>query len=114
MNTKGGFADKVLTDTVVFSRIKASIAQLQQAATNASTLTDNLNKVSNKLNEKDNAVGVLLNDPKAAEQIRSTLNNLQQSSIKLNEDLEAAQHNFFLKGFFKDRAKAKADSLKKK
>ena len=38
MNTKGGFADKVLTDTVVFSRIKASIAQLQQAATNASTV----------------------------------------------------------------------------
>ena len=114
MNTKGGFADKVLTDTVVFSRIKASIAQLQQAATNASTLTDNLNKVSNKLNEKDNAVGVLLNDPKAAEQIRSTISYLQQSSIKLNDDLEAAQHNFFLKGFFKDRAKAKADSLKKK
>jgi phospholipid/cholesterol/gamma-HCH transport system substrate-binding protein len=114
MNTKGGFADKVLTDTVVFSRIKASIAQLQQAATNASTLTDNLNKVSNKLNEKDNAVGVLLNDPKAAEQIRSTLHYLQQSSIKLNDDLEAAQHNFFLKGFFKDRAKAKADSAKRK
>ncbi|MES2109798.1 MAG: MlaD family protein [Bacteroidota bacterium] len=114
MNTKGGFADKVLTDTVVFSRIKASIVQLQQAATNASTLTDNLNKVSNKLNEKDNAVGVLLNDPKAAEQIRSTLHYLQQSSIKLNDDLEAAQHNFFLKGFFKDRAKAKADSAKKK
>jgi len=114
MNTKGGFADKVLTDTVVFSRIKASIAQLQQAATNATTLTDNLNKVSNKLNEKDNAVGVLLNDPKAAEQIRSTLYYLQQSSIKLNDDLEAAQHNFFLKGFFKDRAKAKADSAKRK
>lgn len=114
MNTKGGFADKVLTDTVVFSRIKASIAQLQQAAANASTLTDNLNKVSNKLNEKDNAVGVLLNDPKAAEQIRSTLHYLQQSSIKLNDDLEAAQHNFFLKGFFKDRAKAKADSAKRK
>src|SRR3569833_1034623 len=114
MNTKGGFADKVLTDTVVFSRIKASIAQLQQAATNATTLTDNLNKVSNKLNEKDNAVGVLLNDPKAAEQIRSTLYYLQQSSIKLNDDLEAAQHIFFLKGFFKDRAKAKADSAKRK
>jgi len=114
MNTKGGFADKVLTDTVVFSRIKASIAQLQQAATNASTLTDNLNKVSNKLNQKDNAIGVLLNDPKAADQVRSTLNYLQQSSIKLNDDLEAAQHNFLLKGFFKDRAKAKADSLKKK
>ncbi|SHM43220.1 MlaD family protein [Mucilaginibacter sp. OK098] len=114
MNTKGGFADKVLTDTVAFSRIKAAVTQLQQAAANASILTDNLNKASNKLNSTDNAMGVLLNDPKAAAQVQSTFNNLQQSSIKLNDDLEALQHNFLLKGFFKDRAKAKADSLKKK
>lgn len=114
MNTKGGFADKVLTDTVAFSRIKAAVTQLQQAAANASTLTDNLNKASNKLNSTDNAMGVLLNDPKAAAQVQSTFNNLQQSSVKLNDDLEALQHNFLLKGFFKNRAKAKADSLKKK
>ncbi|HVW98551.1 MAG TPA: MlaD family protein [Mucilaginibacter sp.] len=113
VNTKGGFADQILTDTVTFSRIKASVTQLQQAAANASTITDNLNKATSRFNATDNAVGVLLNDPKAAEQLRSTLNYLQQSSIKLNDDLEAAQHNFLLKGFFKDRAKAKADSAKK-
>jgi phospholipid/cholesterol/gamma-HCH transport system substrate-binding protein len=114
MNTKGGFADKLFTDTATFNHIKAAVAQLQQAATNASTLTDNLNKASNKLNTTDNAMGLLLNDPKAAAQVQTTLNNLQASSIKLNDDLEAAQHNFLLKGFFKNKAKAKADSLRKK
>ncbi|MDP9081892.1 MAG: MlaD family protein [Bacteroidota bacterium] len=114
MNTKGGLADKMLTDTTVFNHIKASVALLQQAATNASTLTDNLNKASNKLNTTDNAMGLLLNDPKAATQVQSTLNYLQASSVKLNDDLEAVQHNFLLKGFFKNKAKAKADSLKKK
>ncbi|MDB5018098.1 MAG: transporter permease, partial [Mucilaginibacter sp.] len=88
--------------------------QLQQAATNASILTDNLNKASNKLNTTDNAIGILLNDPKGAVQVQSTLNNLQQSSVKLNQDLEAVQHNFLLKGFFKKKAQAKADSLKGK
>ena len=44
--------------------------------------------------------------------MRSTLNNIQQGTIKLNEDLEAAQHNFLLKGYFKKKAKAQADSLK--
>jgi len=111
MNTKGGFADKLLTDTATFSRIKGAVTQLQQAATNATTLTNNLNKASNKLNTTDNALGELLNDPKGAAQIQSTLNNLQQSSVKLNEDLEAAQSNFLLKGFFKKKAKEKADSL---
>jgi phospholipid/cholesterol/gamma-HCH transport system substrate-binding protein len=114
MNTKGGLADKLLTDTSVFNRIKSAASELQQAANNASVLTSNLNKASNKLNSTDNALGVLLNDPKGAVQVQTTLNNLQQSSIKLNQDLEAAQHNFLLKGFFKKKAKAEADSLKNK
>ena len=114
LNTKGALADKLFTDTVTFNRIKAAAMQLQQAATNASVLTNNLNKASNKLNTTDNAIGVLLNDPKGAVQVQTTLNNLQASSIKLNEDLEAVQHNFLLKGFFKKKAKAKADSLARK
>ena len=114
MNTKGGLADKLLTDTVAYSNIQQSIARLKQAANNATILTDNLNKASNKLNSTDNILGVLLNDPKGAVKVQSTLNYLQQSSIKLNDDLEAVQHNFLLKGFFKKKEKAKQDSLKAK
>jgi len=114
MNTKGGFADKLLTDTATFNRIKGAVTQLQQAASNATILTNNINKASSKLNTTDNTLGFLLNDPKGAAQVQSTLNNLQQSSVKLNEDLEAAQSNFLLKGFFKKKEKAKADSLKGK
>jgi len=113
MNTKGGFADNLLTDTITFNRIRASVGRLKEAADNATILTDNLNKASNKLNTTDNALGVLLNDPKAAVKVQSTLDYLQQSSVKLNDDLEAVQHSFLLKGFFKKREKAKQDSIKK-
>jgi len=113
LNTKGGLADKILTDTTTFNRIKAAAVQLQQAAANASTLTNNLNKASNKFNTTDNAIGILLNDPKAAAKVQTTLDNLQVSSVKLNETLDAAQHNFLLRGFFKKKNKAKADSLRK-
>jgi phospholipid/cholesterol/gamma-HCH transport system substrate-binding protein len=112
MNTKGGLADKLLTDTATFNRIRASVDQLQKTAANANTFVENLNAASKKLTTTDNAIGVLLNDPKGAEQVRTSLNNLQQSTVKLNEDLEAAQHNFLLKGYFKSKAKAKADSTK--
>ncbi|TSJ38743.1 MCE family protein [Mucilaginibacter corticis] len=113
MNSKGGLADKLFTDTTTFASIKAVTNQLKQAAANTTDITNTLKATTDKFNRTDNAVGVLLNDPKAAAQVQSTIQNLQQSSIKLNEDLEAAQHNFLLKGFFKDRAKAKADSIKK-
>jgi phospholipid/cholesterol/gamma-HCH transport system substrate-binding protein len=56
--------------------------------------------------------GLLLNDPAAAASVKVTLQNLQAASRKLDEDLEALQHNFLLKGFFKKKAKAgKADTL---
>jgi len=113
MNTKGGLADKLFTDTATFNKIKSAVAQLQSAANSANTITKNLNTATGKLNTTDNAIGVLLNDPKGAEQVRSSLYNLQKGTVMLNEDLEAAQHNFLLKGFFKDKAKKqKADSLK--
>ncbi|RKR85494.1 phospholipid/cholesterol/gamma-HCH transport system substrate-binding protein [Mucilaginibacter gracilis] len=112
MNTKGGLADKLLTDTSVFRQLQLSVLQLRQAAANATNLTDNLTRASNKLNTTDNVLGVLLNDPKQAEQMKSTLNYLNQSTIKLNDDLEAAQHNFLLKGFFKKKAKAEAEAKK--
>ena len=113
MNTKGGLADKLFTDTATFNRIKSAANQFQAAASNANAITENLKTTTGKFNSNDNAIGVLLNDPKSAEQVKSSIANLQQATIKLNDDLEAAQHNFLLKGFFKDRAKAKADSIKK-
>jgi phospholipid/cholesterol/gamma-HCH transport system substrate-binding protein len=48
-----------------------------------------------------------LNDQPTAAQMKNTLDQLHQSSIKLNDDLEAVQHNFLLRGFFKGREKAK-------
>ncbi len=114
MNTKGGFADKLLTDTVAYARIQESVAKLKEAANNATILTENLNKASNKLNSTDNILGVLLNDPKGAAKVQTTIDYLQKSSVKLNDDLEAVQHNFLLKGFFKKKEKAKQDSLKGK
>jgi phospholipid/cholesterol/gamma-HCH transport system substrate-binding protein len=115
LGTKGGLADKLLTDTTTFNKIQSSIAQLQKTVKSAGDLTENLNVASKQLVTPNNAIGVLLMDPKGATQVQTTLNNLQESSVKLNDDLEAAQHNFFLKGFFKDKAKrAKADSLARK
>jgi phospholipid/cholesterol/gamma-HCH transport system substrate-binding protein len=113
VNTKGGLADKLFTDTVTFSKMGASVTQMQQAATKANEFADNLTQASNKLKSTDNAIGVLINDPKAAAQMQGTINNLQKGSALLNEDLRAIQSNFFFKGFFKDQAKAKADSIKK-
>nr|WP_068890516.1 MlaD family protein [Pedobacter panaciterrae] len=114
LNTKGGLADNLLTDTAVFAKLQASVNELQKTANSAATLTENLNKASDKLTQTDNAVGILLNDQKTAEQVKSIMQNMETSSKKLDENLEALQHNFLLRGFFKKKAKAEAAAAETK
>ena len=55
---------------------------------------------------------MLLNDEQSANKIKGTLQNLQSASKKLDEDLEALQHNFLLRGFFKKKAKQDKENSK--
>nr|WP_121269185.1 MlaD family protein [Pedobacter schmidteae] len=108
LNTKGGLADKLMTDTAVFAKLQQSVNELQKTAASASAMTENLNKATAKFNKTDNAIGLLINDQNTADQIKGIMQNLETSSKKLDENLEALQHNFLLRGFFKKKAKAEA------
>lgn len=108
LNTKGGLAHELVNDTTVFHDLKTSVAQLRQIANNASQITEQLNQTSSHLGKTDNAVGLLLNDQQTAESLKKTVSNLESSTKKLDENMEALQHNFLLRGFFKKKAKEAA------
>lgn len=111
LNKKGTLANELTTDTVVFKSAKASILQLQQIADTASLFVSNLKKAGSNPNS---TIGVLLHDEVAGARIKETIRKLESSSVKLDEDLEAAQHNFLLRGFFKNKAKdAEKDTISK-
>ena len=105
LNTQGGLIDKLVTDTAVFNQLQVSVAQLQQTTNAAAAITENLQKASSKLNQKDNALGVMLNDQEFATQMKSTMQNLETSTEKLDENMEALQHNFLFRGFFRRKAR---------
>jgi phospholipid/cholesterol/gamma-HCH transport system substrate-binding protein len=100
-----GLANQLITDTTVFSRLKGAIVQLNLAADQASQFTSSLRAAGQNLNNKTSPVGVLLNDEDAAADLQRTLKNLRVSSKELSDDLEAVQHNFLLRGFFKKKNK---------
>ncbi len=112
LNEKGTLVNDLLTDTAVYASLRSSVAQLQGITQTASALTSNLGEATEKLNRSDNAVGVLLNDPRMAETIRQTMVNLEQSTEKLDQNMEALQHNFLFRGFFRKQAR-EAEKAKK-
>jgi len=102
LNKKGTLANELTSDTVVFNSVKASVLQLQQMADTASAFIANLKQAGTNPNS---TIGVLLRDETSGARLKETIKNLESSSRKLDEDLEAAQHNFLLRGYFKKKAK---------
>lgn len=118
LHKKGTMANDFVTDTIIFNRLKATAVQMQELSATANSVVNNLNNATNglntSLNNRSTPVGMLLHDEDAAADIRVTLRNLQTGSQKLDDDLEALQHNFLLKGFFKKKAKMEAQESKGK
>ena len=78
--------------------------RLKQIADTTSMLVKELKTISS---DTTTSIGVLLHDKEAGEHLKETLKNLESSSKKLDEDLEAAQHSWPLKKGFKKMEKEK-------
>jgi phospholipid/cholesterol/gamma-HCH transport system substrate-binding protein len=119
LQSEGSLSNELIHDTVFFSRLKATAQQIYQASTAIKESSDkinyissNLEDVSSHLDSTGSPVGVLLNDKEAGKNLKLTLENLQGGSKKLNDDLEALQHNFLFRGFFRKKAKEKNEPKK--
>jgi phospholipid/cholesterol/gamma-HCH transport system substrate-binding protein len=102
MNKKGTLANELTTDTVVFNSLKISVSKLQSIADTANVFVNKLKKASDNTKSP---VGVLLYDEQSGDNLKTTISNLKTSSEKLDKDLEALQHNFLLRRYFKKELK---------
>lgn len=84
----------------------AIISSLQVTADNAAIISDQLAEIMIKVNSGSGTLGQLIQDSTMAANIGQTIINLKSSTQGLNENMNAAKENFFLKGYFKRKAKA--------
>jgi len=91
----------------------AIMANLNVSSWNAGVITEQLAEIMTKINSGNGTLGRLIQDSTIAENINQTIVNLKKSSKGLDENMEAAKHNFLLKGFFNKKEKAAA-KLKEK
>lgn len=58
------------------------------------------------MNNENSVLSKLVNDDKMGKSLDATLVNMQNATKGLNENMEAAKHNFLLKGYFNKKKKA--------
>lgn len=104
LNKPGTLANDLVTDTVVFNSMKESILQLERISDSAAAVVNALKEDEKNPNSP---LGVLLHDEKAGAHVKETLVNMESSSKKLDEDLEALKHSFLLRKYFKKQEKQK-------
>lgn len=90
----------------------AIINSLKVTASNAEIITGELAEIMTSINNGEGTIGRLIKDKTLAENINKTIINLKKGSKGLDENMTAAKHNFFLKGYFNKKAKKEAKKKK--
>ena len=105
LNRAGSLPNDLVTDHTTYPALTRTVASLEQTGAHADALVEGLARGAN---DPNSPLGTLMHDRAAGTDVRATLDNLNRGSQLLAEDLEAVQHNFLLRGFFKKKAKAAA------
>jgi phospholipid/cholesterol/gamma-HCH transport system substrate-binding protein len=111
LQQKGSLSNDLVTDTVIFSKLRSSAAQIENLSKSATEIVNSLKQTTSNVNagltNTSTPAGVLLNDAQTAESLKAVIKNLQTSTQKLDENMEAMQHNFLFRGYFKKKEKEK-------
>jgi len=94
--------------------------KVENIVNNVDTLSGHLASIFGKVNNGHGTLGKLLNNEKLANDLQSTVNSakstvktIDSAADKFKDNMDAAKHNFLLKGFFKKKEKQRvADSTK--
>lgn len=98
----------VINDTAVANQIKNIVINLQKSSKKIDLVVDNLNTTIDNAKGGKGVINYLSNDPKLVRKVDSTMTNINEASIRLNQNLEALKHNIFFRGYFKKQERQKA------
>jgi phospholipid/cholesterol/gamma-HCH transport system substrate-binding protein len=92
----------------------------QQAVQNATLATANLNSISAKIDRGEGTAGALVNNKQLYENLEQTSSAMKDTMVQakagvtdFQENMEAMKHNFFLRGYFKNRGYEDSNELAK-
>ena len=100
-------------DSLINDRAEPIMRNLELSSEAIANTSLELESTIKDLQNKDGLVGAVLKDTTITQNLKNTLNNLNKGTQKFDESMEALQHNWLLKGFFKKKKKAAEKAAKK-
>jgi len=91
--------------TIDGNNIEQILSSVKIVADNAAVITGDLAEVINNVKNGNGSIGKLFMDSTMAGDLSSTMSNLKSGTKGLDENMEAAKHNFLLKGYFNKKEK---------
>lgn len=104
----------LLSDSISASKVRSVISNLEKSSLEIDMLIEDLNSVVTDFKNGEGLYNYIVNDTVLVKDIDKTMKNIKEGSILLNEDLEALQHSFPMKKYFKKLEKEKRKEEKKK
>ena len=104
MNNGNGALSRLVSDEEFGNSIKTMVTNLENSSTEFKRFTVNMNNGKGALSK-------LVSDERMGKVIDSSLTNVKSATKGLNEVIEAAKHNFLLRGYFNKKKKAEEQKL---
>jgi len=113
--TQGTFASASIEEgeeikTMEPAETDAILTSLQATGENAEIITNQLAEIFYKINSGEGVLGRLIQDSAFAGNLTETITNLKTGTEGFSQNMEAAKHSLFLRGYYKKKAKEKENA----
>lgn len=105
INDGKGTIGKLINDDTLYTRANDTMAQAQQTMANFQQVSDDARRAIAGFQSPNGPAMGLLGD------MRATVVQAREATADLADDMEALKHNFFFRGFFKDRGYYNLDAI---
>lgn len=94
-------------------KLNQTMDNLKAVSDTLALISDDLKSVSKKIRDGKGAIGTVINDTIFVNNLNKSIKNIEKGTKGFDEVMEAAKHNFLLRGYFKKQEKLKEKELKK-
>ncbi|MEQ8424608.1 MAG: hypothetical protein RIA63_07845, partial [Cyclobacteriaceae bacterium] len=95
----------LINDTLTQQKVKSTLSELEKTSIEIQASSRNLNHLITDLSNGKGTIPALMKDTAMVNDLRQTLKNLNVGTEKFNEDMEALQHHFLFRKYFKEKNK---------